>query len=136
LELAESLQSAIQNIVDVTPPHLSDVTKDQAASSIPIPAVSISTLLNTMRGLNYLAANFVPICEDQSNGVRIVQDFDLGTLIQSVADQLAPDFARADVELVLLPSGDSGHSASRVLGDRDGISFMLIHVSALEQCRV
>jgi len=130
-ELVDSIQTAIQNLLYVAPSNLvNNLSEEQyAGCSVQMPATSVAALLNTMRGLNYLSANLVPICEGQSCGVRVVREFEVGALVQNIADQLSAEFAQAEVELVLLQQGDIGLRTVNVLGDREGIGYVLKHVS-------
>lgn len=129
LELVDTLQTAIQTLLYVSPPHLLDNAKEQYAScSIQMPATSVSALFTSMRGLNYLSANLVPLIEGQGTGIRTVQDFDVGELLQNVADQLSGEAAQAEVDLVLF-HGDVGMKHVSVTGDREGIGYTIGHVS-------
>jgi osomolarity two-component system response regulator SSK1 len=58
-----------------------------------------------------------------------VREFEVGAVVQTVADQLSAEQAQADVELVLLQQGDLGLRSVTVWGDREGIAFVLSHVS-------
>jgi osomolarity two-component system response regulator SSK1 len=93
-----------------------------------MPATSVSALFTSMRGLNYLSANLVPLIEGQGTGIRTVQDFDVGELLQNVADQLSGEAAQAEVDLVLF-HGDVGMKHVSVTGDREGIGYTIGHVS-------
>lgn len=129
LELVDTLQTAIQTLLYVSPPHLLDNAKEQYAScAIQMPATSVSALFTSMRGLNYLSANLVPLIEGQGTGIRTVQDFDVGELLQNVADQLSGEAAQAEVDLVLF-HGDVGMKHVSVTGDREGIGYTIGHVS-------
>lgn len=131
LELVDSLQTAIQTLLYVSPPHLLDNAKEQySGCAIQVPATSVSALLTSMRGLNYLSANLVPICEGQAGVVRHIEDFDIGELLQNVADQLSGEAAQAEVDLVLF-HGDVGMKHVNMHGDRNGIAFVYGHVSCL-----
>lgn len=67
LELADSVQAAIQTLLQVTPPHLFDAAKEQfSACSVQMPATSLSSLLTAMRNLNYLSEHIAPLCADDS----------------------------------------------------------------------
>lgn len=65
LELADSLQSAIQTLLHLSPPHLLDSAKEQySGCTVQLPTTSISALLTAMKGLNYLSANVQELCMD------------------------------------------------------------------------
>ena len=67
LELADSVQAAIQTLLQVTPPHLFDSAKEQfSACSVQMPATSLSSLLTAMKNLNYLSEHIAPLCADES----------------------------------------------------------------------
>ncbi|CAK9782285.1 unnamed protein product [Cutaneotrichosporon oleaginosum] len=127
-ELVDSLQTAIQTLIYVSPPHLLDSAKEQySGCAIQVPATSVSALLTSLRGLNYLSANLVPICGGQGGPVRFMEDFDIGELLQNVADQLSSEAAQAEVDLVLF-HGDVGMKHVNMHGDRSGIAFVYGHV--------
>lgn len=93
-----------------------------------MPVTTLSALLTSMRGLNYLAANLGPLAQGQAGGVRSIEDFDIGELLQNVADQLSGEAAQAEVDLVLF-HGDIGMKHVNMNGDRSGIAYVLSHVS-------
>lgn len=67
LELADSLQSAIQTLLHLSPPHLLDSAKEQySGCTVQLPTTSLSALLTAMKGLNYLSANVAELCSDPS----------------------------------------------------------------------
>lgn len=135
LELVDSLHATMQALLYVSPPHLLDNAKEQyAGCAIPMPTTTVSALLTSIRGLNYLSANLVPLCEGQIGAVRVVDDFDIGELLQNVADQLSGEAAQAEVELVLFHS-DVGMKHISMTGDREGIGYVLSHVSVLTRTR-
>ncbi|KAL7423985.1 Two-component response regulator SSK1p [Cryptotrichosporon argae] len=135
-ELADTLQSAIQTLLHLSPPHLLDNAKEQySGCTVQMPTTSLSALLTSMRGLNYLSANVVALCDGMSDkgdvgilaDTRPSEDFDIGELLQSVADLLSGQAAQAGVDLVLF-HGDVGMKHVSVTGDRDGIAYALGHV--------
>ena len=89
-----------------------------------------------MRGLNYLSANVQALCMDDEQldpslllvGHRRVADFDIGELVQNVADHLSGQAAQAAVDLVL-SHGDAGIRHTSVNGDAEGLGYVLGHVS-------
>jgi osomolarity two-component system response regulator SSK1 len=136
-ELADSLQSAIQTLLHLSPPHLLDNAKEQyAGCAVQMPTTSLTALLTSMRSLNYLSANVQSLCEalgsDKEEGLlakaRKVEDFDIGEMVQNVADLLGGQAAQAGVDLVLF-HGDVGIKHVSVNGDAEGLGFLLSHVS-------
>lgn len=139
LELADSLQSAIQTLLHLSPPHMLDNAKEQySGCTVQMPTTSLSALLTSMKGLNYLSANVESLCleEQRERGMGIldnahsppVEDFDIGELIQSVADLLSGQAAQLGVDLVVF-HGDVGIKHVSVRGDGQGLGYALSHVS-------
>jgi len=89
-----------------------------------------------MRGLNYLSANARALCEDVVSSVEDGvfglshkrEDFDIGELLQSVADLLCGQAAQAGVDFVLF-HGDVGIKHVSVNGSAEGLAYALGHVS-------
>lgn len=139
LELADGLQSAIQTLLHLSPPHLLDNAKEQySGCTVQIPSTSLSALLSSMRGLNYLSANVQTLCDeacpksDQDVFERAShhEDFDIGELLQSVADLLGGQAGQAGVDFVLF-HGDVGIKHVSVKGDCEGLAYALGHVSPI-----
>lgn len=132
VELADSLQSAIQTLLHLSPPHLLDNAKEQySGCSVQIPVTSLSALLTSMRGLNFLSAHAEELVDSGAGGVAPVihrEDFDVGELLQNVADMLSGEAAEKRIDFVLF-HGDIGMKHISVYGDSDGISYALSHVS-------
>jgi len=139
-ELADSLQSAIQTLLHLSPPHLLDNAKEQySGCTVQMPTTSLSALLTSMRGLNYLSANVESLCanmvQPKEDGLlsgrrKEGQDFDIGELLQSAADLLGGQAAQAGVDFVLF-HGDVGMKHVSVNGDAEGLGYVLSHVSHL-----
>ncbi|EIW69473.1 hypothetical protein TREMEDRAFT_44022 [Tremella mesenterica DSM 1558] len=136
LELADSVQSAIQTLLHLSPPHLLDNAKEQySGCTVQMPTTSLSALLTSMRSLNYLSANVETLCAPlhaQESGwtppaVKPANDFDIGELLQSVADLLSGQAAQAGVDFVLF-HGDVGIKHVSVCGDGEGLAYVLSHV--------
>ena len=136
LELADGLQSAIQTLLHLSPPHLLDNAKEQySGCTVQVPSTSLSALMSSMRGLNYLSANARALCEDvvshAEDGVfglsNKKDDFDIGELLQSVADLLCGQAAQAGVDFVLF-HGDVGIKHVSVNGSAEGLAYALGHV--------
>lgn len=139
LELADGLQSAIQTLLHLSPPHLLDNAKEQySGCTVQVPSTSLSALMSSMRGLNYLSANARALCEDvvsyAEDGMFGLsnkrEDFDIGELLQSVADLLCGQAAQAGVDFVLF-HGDVGIKHVSVNGSAEGLAYALGHVSQL-----
>ncbi|WRT67144.1 uncharacterized protein IL334_004110 [Kwoniella shivajii] len=130
LELADSLQSAIQTLLHLSPPHLLDNAKEQySGCTVQIPATSLSALLTSMRGLNFLAAHAEELVEGPDHGplMRKGEDFDIGELLQNVADMLSGQASHKGVDFVLF-HGDVGIKHVSVNGDGEGLSYALSHI--------
>lgn len=132
VELADSLQSAIQTLLHLSPPHLLDNAKEQySGCAVQIPATSLSALLTSMRSLNFLSAHAEELVDMGAGGDQIVlhrEDFDIGELLQNVADMLSGEAAEKRIDFVLF-HGDVAMKHVSVYGDSDGISYALSHVS-------
>lgn len=132
VELADSLQSAIQTLLHLSPPHLLDSAKEQySGCAVQIPATSLSALLTSMRSLNFLSAHAEELVDMGAGGDQIVlhrEDFDIGELLQNVADMLSGEAAEKRIDFVLF-HGDVAMKHVSVYGDSDGISYALSHVS-------
>jgi osomolarity two-component system response regulator SSK1 len=89
-----------------------------------------------MRGLNYLSANVRTLCDealvrpdqDVFSKASKHEDFDIGELLQSVADLLGGQAGQAGVDFVLF-HGDVGIKHVSVKGDCEGLAYALGHVS-------
>ncbi|OWZ79809.1 osomolarity two-component system, response regulator SSK1 [Cryptococcus neoformans Bt85] len=131
VELADSLQSAIQTLLHLSPPHLLDNAKEQySGCTVQIPATSLSALLTSMRGLNFLSAHAEELVDLSAHGdppVLNQEDFDVGELLQNVADMLSGEAAEKRIDFVLF-HGDVAMRHVSVYGDSDGISYTLSHV--------
>ncbi|WWC90025.1 uncharacterized protein L201_004955 [Kwoniella dendrophila CBS 6074] len=130
LEFADSLQSAIQTLLHLSPPHLLDNAKEQySGCTVQVPATSLSALLTSMRGLNFLSAHAEELVEGPEHGplMRKGQDFDIGELLQNVADMLSGQASQQAIDFVLF-HGDVGIKHVSVHGDGEGLSYALSHV--------
>lgn len=130
VELADSVQSAIQTLLHLSPPHILDNAKEQySGCSVQMPTTSLSALLSAMKSLNYVSANAQTLMEGVKDGIlKRAGDFDIGELVQSVADLLGGQAAHAGVDLVLF-HGDVGIKHVSVSGDNEGLGYLLTHVS-------
>ncbi|WWC61113.1 uncharacterized protein I303_103691 [Kwoniella dejecticola CBS 10117] len=130
LEFADSLQSAIQTLLHLSPPHLLDNAKEQySGCTVQVPATSLSALLTSMRGLNFLAAHAEDLVGGQDHGpdMKTGSDFDIGELLQNVADMLTGQASQQAVDFVLF-HGDVGIKHVSVTGDGEGLSYTLSHI--------
>ncbi len=135
-ELADTVQAVVQTLLHISPPHLLDPVKERFSTcTIQMPTPSVFSLITTMKNLNYISANlpsFGPLSEIEevlapSNG-RASDTFDIGEVVQSVADVLGGLAAQTRVDLVLF-HGDVGMKHINVVGDECCILFVLTHVS-------
>ena len=110
LELADSVQMVIQTLLQLAPPHLLDLAKEQfAACAVQIPTPSISAVLTSMKNLIYMSANMSAFSSEATTSRRAPAaarsntyvDFDVGEMLQSVGDALSGVAAQAGVDLVL-----------------------------------
>jgi osomolarity two-component system response regulator SSK1 len=141
LELSDSVQTAVQTLIHLSPPHLFDLAKEQlSACAVQIPTVSISALLTSMKHLNYISANIGRFGSPNyyhgstpgsiltlMDGSVAKDDFDIGELLQSVGDSLGGVAAEAEVDLVLHHGDWIKHMG--VKGDECGISYAMSHVN-------
>ena len=138
VELADSLQSVIQTLLHLSPPHLLDNAKEQySGCTVQMPTTSLSALLTSMRTLNYLSANVQTLTQphfvdEKALGLpgkgSSASPFDIGELLQNVADLLGGQASYAGVDLVLF-YGDVTFQHKSVLGDAEGLGYVLSHVS-------
>ncbi|KAK7471131.1 Two-component response regulator SSK1p, variant 2 [Stygiomarasmius scandens] len=134
LELADSVQMAVQTMLQIAPAQVLDPAKESfSACSLAVPTSSMTAMLTAMKNLNYISANMSAFCEDPSDGEREDallapwNDFDVGELLQSVGDALSGTAAQAGVELVLY-HGDVGMKHVWLKGDESGLSYLLSHL--------
>lgn len=139
LSLADSVQMAIQTLLQLSPPQVLDPAKEQfSACSLSIPTPSMSAMFTSMKNLNYMSANMSaltldpPLQQASTAGERVSMpvmhnDFDIGEMLQSVGDASSGLAAQAGVDLVLF-HGDLGMKHVGVKGDETGLSFALSHV--------
>lgn len=130
MELADSVQAVVQTILHLSPPHLLDPVKEQfSACTVQLPTPSVSSLLTTMKNLNYMSANLASFVSEEGDeaGQPTYGHFDIGEVIQSVGDVLSGTAAQAIVDLVLFHA-DVGMKHVNVVGDECCISFVLSHV--------
>lgn len=134
LELADSVQTMIQTLLQVSPPQVLDTTKEQfSACSLSVPTPSMSAMFTTMKNLNYISANMANFCSTRTSSGSISEqtphnDFDIGEMLQSVGDALSGAAAQAGVDIVIF-HGDVGLKHISVKGDESGTSYALSHVS-------
>lgn len=133
IELADSVQMAIQTLLQISPPHLLDPAKEQLAGcALQVPTPSISALFTSMKMLNYLARTIAPLSPTSPNSSTPVleDEFDVGELLQSVGDLLSGVAAEAGVDLVIFHSDPSLRDLT-IRTDECGLAYALSHVSGL-----
>lgn len=130
MELADSIQLAIQTMLQISPPQVLDPAKEQfSACALSVPTSSMSALFTTMKNINYISANMSSFCEQPTASERTSHnEFDVGEMLQCVGDALSGAAAHIGVDLVIY-HGDVGLKHVYVSGDESGISFALSHVS-------
>lgn len=142
LELADSVQMMVQTLLQISPSQVFDPAKEQfSACSLSVPTTCMSAMFTSMKNLNYISANMAAFFVGSTRGQDscradpsilssppILDDFDIGELLQSVGDTLSGAAAQAGVDLVLY-HGDVGMKHVSVKGDECGLSYALLHVS-------
>lgn len=141
LELADSVQTVIQTLIQVSPPHLLDPAKEQLSGcTLQIPTPSVSALITTMKNLNYMAANLSSlstpektpeletVTEEDLHVVSEIKSLDMGPITGDGEEILASNpkvlaFDEFDIGEALQSVGDvlSGISASA------GVDLVLYH---------
>ncbi|KJA21658.1 hypothetical protein HYPSUDRAFT_140380 [Hypholoma sublateritium FD-334 SS-4] len=129
MELADSIQLAIQTMLQISPPQVLDPAKEQfSACALSVPTSSMSALFTTMKNINYISANMSSFCEQPTAPERTSHnEFDVGEMLQCVGDALSGAAAHIGVDLVIY-HGDVGLKHVYVSGDESGISFALSHI--------
>ncbi|KAH6915503.1 response regulator receiver domain-containing protein [Coprinopsis sp. MPI-PUGE-AT-0042] len=143
-ELADSIQQVVQTLLQVSPPQILDMTKEQfSACSLSVPASSMSAMFTVMKNINYLSANmggyfgeFPPAggtsarsAEKQpmQNSEENDMEFDIAEVLQCVGDSLSGTAAQVGVDLVIY-HGDVSLKHVNVVGDEAGLSYAISHV--------
>ncbi|THU77368.1 hypothetical protein K435DRAFT_738503 [Dendrothele bispora CBS 962.96] len=136
MELADSVQMAVQTMLQISPVQVLDPAKESfSACSLAVPTSSMSAMLTAMKNLNYISANMNAFYEERSSNIGDEDKpfsthwnhFDIGELVQSVGDTLSGTAAHVGVELVLY-HGDVGMKHVWVKGDESGLSYLLAHL--------
>lgn len=134
-ELANLVQLSVQTIIQLSPPHLLDLAKEQyAACGLTFPTPSISSFLTISKVLNYLSVfTSSPHRSSRLISPKFNHSWDIGEMLQGIADSLAGLAAERSINIVLAHAGANLHHVS-VKGDRASInegslSFGLLHVS-------
>ncbi|KIJ32350.1 hypothetical protein M422DRAFT_35883 [Sphaerobolus stellatus SS14] len=138
LELADSVQLAVQTLFQLSPPHIFDPAKEQySGCTVQIPIPSLTALLTSMKNLNYISANMRNLGSpaDGANRYSYIDaraeslgkdEFDIGELLQNVGDSFGGVASEAEVDLVLHHGDALKHMGVR--GDECGISYALSHI--------
>ncbi|KAG6860311.1 hypothetical protein C0995_012863 [Termitomyces sp. Mi166 len=137
-ELADSVQTMVETMLQISPPQLLDPAKEQlSACSLSVPMSAMSAMLTLIKNLNYMSANMNGLCSApqsaEDDGVcppsqSQLSDFDIGELLQNVGDSLSGVAAKAEVDLVLYHGDDTGLRHVCVKGAESGIAYALSHV--------
>lgn len=140
-ELSDSVQAIVQTLLHISPPHILDPVKELfSACTVQLPTPSVSALLTTMKNLNYLSANLRVLGPEAlprtlhdaglgQEGDIVLDNFDIGEVVQSVGDVLGGIAAQAGVDLAIF-HGDVGMRHINVIGDERSLLFILTHVRA------
>lgn len=130
MELADSIQLAIQTMLQISPPQVLDPAKEQfSACALSVPTSSMSALFTAMKNINYISANMSSFCDQSGpSDQKLNNEFDVGEMLQCVGDALSGAAAQSSVDLVIY-HGDVGLKHVYVSGDESGIAFALSHVS-------
>ncbi|KAG6889024.1 hypothetical protein C0992_006720 [Termitomyces sp. T32_za158] len=134
IELADSVQSMVQTMLQISPPQLLDPAKEQfSACSLSVPTSAMSAMLTLMKNLNYMSAHMSGLCSapqlpEDEMAPPPLSDFDIGELLQNVGDSLSGTAANAGVDLVLYHGDDSGLRHVYVKGAESGIAYALSHI--------
>lgn len=142
VELADSIQMAIQTMLQISPFQVLDSAREEfSACSLSVPTPSMSAMFTAMKNLNYISANIANFCSETPRMKRLddippppaqvrvttPMDFDLGEVLQCVGDALSGAASQIGVDLVLYHS-DVGLNSVPVSGDESGVSYALSHV--------
>ncbi|TFK28691.1 hypothetical protein FA15DRAFT_583982 [Coprinopsis marcescibilis] len=141
-ELADSIQMAVQTLLQVSPPQILDLTKEQfSACSLSVPTSSMSAMFMVMKNINYISANMASYFEEPqplsitdnsesteyTNSSDSHNEFDIGEIIQCIGDSLSGNAAQAGVDLVIY-HGDASLKHVNVKGDEAGLSYGISHI--------
>ncbi|EAU80559.1 response regulator receiver domain-containing protein [Coprinopsis cinerea okayama7 len=139
-ELADSIQMVVQTLLQVSPPQVLDITKEQfSACSLSVPTSSMSAMFTVMKNINYLSANMPTYFDEMSApdsklpGKRPAQsadtytEFDIGEMLQCIGDSLGGTAAQVGVDMVIF-HGDVSLKHVNVVGDEAALSYAISHV--------
>ncbi|KAJ3811143.1 hypothetical protein F5876DRAFT_65048 [Lentinula aff. lateritia] len=133
LELADSVQTVIQTMLQISPAQVLDPAKEQfSACALSVPTPSMSAMFTAMKNLNYIAANMAEFAAEEqhsespplSSSSKKHDDFDIGELLQCAGDALSASAAQVGVDLVLF-HGDVALRHVWVRGDESGMRYLL-----------
>ncbi|KAG8836225.1 ssk1 response regulator receiver [Serendipita sp. 399] len=133
VEIADSVQMVIQTLLQISPPHLLDPAKEQLSGCIlQVPTPSISSLFTSMKILNYISKNLLPLFESPHPlpipSTTISDEFDAGELLQSMGDALSGIAAEFGVDLVIF-HGDPGLQDLAIQADECGLLYTLTFIA-------
>ena len=141
LELADSVQTVVQTLLQFCPPQILDTAKEQLSGcSISVPTPSMSAILTSMKNLNYMSTHICTFgfpsstsCTEaisRNSPLPIMSHFDIGEMLQAVGDSLSGLAAQAGVDLVLFHQ-DVGMKHVAVKGDESCLSYLLSYVRGI-----
>ncbi|EOQ98783.1 Response regulator mcs4 [Wallemia ichthyophaga EXF-994] len=133
-ELADLVQLPIQTIIQLSPPHLLDHAKEQyAACGLTFPTPSISSFLTVSKALNYLSVFLASPQQSKRIGAPVFNlSWDIGEMLQGVADSIAGLAAERSINIIIAHSGANLQHIS-VKGSSSAINegslaFGLLHI--------
>lgn len=130
-ELADSVQMIIQTLLQTSPPHILDPTREQLSGcALQIPTPSISALFTSMKTLNYMSKHIhaFNVPNGPSTPAPAEDNFDAGDLLQSVGDALSGLAAQTGVDLVIFHS-DPTFKNLAIVSDECALIYALSYVS-------
>ncbi|CAG8714273.1 96_t:CDS:2 [Cetraspora pellucida] len=133
-QLQQTTELTMDIIKQLSPSHLLTKPHEQlSACSISFPTASISAIYTTIKAINYISSHlgtlsFLMFSEPNSpETTHVKREFDIGELIQYVADSLAGVASRANVELVVYHiEYEYGLSHLNVVGDEAAFRHVLL----------
>ena len=141
LELADSVQTVVQTLLQVCPPQVLDTAKEQfSGCSISVPTTSMSAILTSMKNLNYVSGHMCTFgfpsstspaeVAPQNLPAPVMTHFDIGEMLQAVGDSLGGLAAQAGIDLVLFHQ-DVGMKHVAVKGHESCLSYLLSYVRGM-----
>ncbi|CAG8689354.1 19702_t:CDS:2 [Dentiscutata erythropus] len=133
-QLQQTTNLAMGILKQLSPSHLLTKPHEQlSACSISFPTASISAIYTTIKAINYISSHLGTLSyllfSEPSNPeiTNVKREFDIGELIQHVADSLAGVASCANVELVVYHiEYEYGLSHLNVIGDEAAFRHVLL----------